>query len=122
MEINKIQLNTIGGGDSQQGENTGGGSSIEYLDVSGVDDSNILGFVSLGILVKIPNAGIFPPAIFALENQVENLRLTTAIAVNYDIEFIMGGMNMNVEGLANNMGIDITSAPRITKEQFYSLD
>ena len=109
-----------------EGEQSGGGagteSTIEYLDLSGIDESKILGFVSFGILAKIPNAGIVPPTLFALEAQVSDLRSTTAIAVDYGIEFIMGGMNMNVESLANNMGLDITSVPRLTKEQFYSLE
>lgn len=108
--------------DAQSGGGAGTESTIEYLDLSGVDESKILGFVSFGILAKIPNAGIVPPTLFALENQVSDLRSTTAIAVDYGIEFIMGGMNMNVESLANNMGLDITSVPHLTKEQFYNLE
>lgn len=98
----------------------GGGSSIEYLDISGIDESKILGFVSLGILVKIPNVGIIPPTRFALEARVSDLRSATAIAVDCGIEIIMGE-NMNLEGLANIIGLDITSIPRITKEEFYTL-
>ena len=100
----------------------GGGSGIEYLDISGVDESGRVGYVAFGILAKIPNSGIFPPTLFALEGQVSGLMAVTAIAVDYDIEFILGGVNMNVEDLANDMGLDLSSLPRLTKEQFYSLE
>ena len=119
----------------QGGGSSGGGeaSNIEYLDVSGLNEegrANLAYFASKVKLIYSHNAlggeikAIGRPLaiIGTLGIGFGPLNGSIAIEINRnDIISIKGAINVN-GNLFESMGEELDAIPRITKEQFYSLE
>lgn len=100
----------------------GGGadeSSIEYLDVSGkplLEWGEVFGFTAF--LVKMPTKIIPVSLLIGLGETVND---ATAFAIDPTIEFDWQGSRTTIADFCSSMGVDLSTYPRITKEQFYDL-
>ena len=110
----------LGGGTSE--------SNIEYLDVSGIEYHEALPMLSLFMRTKSkvgnPMIGVMPSAyIYALAGGINAVDIF-AVAIDLSVEVLSTGQfpKMSLGEFMAMMEIDITSIPRITKEQFYSLE
>ena len=102
----------VGGGSTDE-------SSIEYLDVSGkplIEWGEIFGFTAF--LVKMPTKIISVSLMIALGETVND---ATAFAIDPTIEFDWQGSRTTIADFCSSMGVDLSTYPRITKEQFYDL-
>lgn len=118
--VQRIENLQVGGGTSE--------SSIEYLDVSGVRGLDLIdfcmhSFALKGLFQGEQIAGMPTNAYFTAQGKVEDI---TACMIDFSLEFkgVVDGSLMTTtvgETLKQN-GIDIDSIPRITKEQFYTLE
>lgn len=143
--MNTIRLNTIGtpckaGGNAGGGNGGGSASSVEYFDVSGVEDNLKAGLVVFALEVKCIDenitciAGGLGAMMVSLTGGV-GLR---AISVRKDRNVIYKGdlsgtmvdinapFNEAIIHIANQTGLSITqeqldAIPRITEEEFYTL-
>lgn len=110
---NALKICKLGGGTSE--------SSIEYLDVSGEVSKQQV--VLLSTLIKIegqilPTAVLVEIAIRGIDALRPMIDSINQIAVNSALEVNMGDGNVPISSLME--GYD--SIPRITKEQFYTLE
>lgn len=128
MEINKIQLNTIG--EKKQGGQQGGESSIEYLDVSGLDETTkqLISMMAQECKYSSPSGNIVGPVLLSLDALVPlNTLISRVIQIKIDFscEFNVMGQKGLFADFVNMVGLtaeQLDSIPRLTKEQFYSLD
>lgn len=113
---------TAGGG----GES--GGSTIEYLDISGLSgyakmDLCMYSLAVKGLLGEQQMAGLPTNAYFTAQGKSTDV---TACIIDFSLEIkamVEGSiMTMTVGEQIKNSGTDIDSLPRITKEQFYDLN
>ena len=117
----EIKSISAGGGES-------GGSTIEYLDVSGLGElAPIVG--TLGIMARFENGGqvdICPPALTLMESTENYKSSIRAVAIDPALEMLapsLGNMSLQpVLEILSLFGVDSTAIPRITKEQFYTLE
>ena len=97
----------------------GGTSTIEYLDLSGLDDSLKKTLFAYAILAKEEGV-IMPPYAFT---QLTMSTLPSAIAIDLGIEISV--TSMGVEGAMGDIfqaqGLDLSALPRLTKEEFYNI-
>ena len=109
------------GGSGDSGGGTGEASTIEYLDVSGVNQEIyfttllITSFVSKskenGVVCILPSAAM--------------VGYNNSLIISLAIDFSFKTSNGTILELLLNMGItqeQLDAIPRITKEQFYSLE
>jgi hypothetical protein len=118
--VQRIENLQVGGGTSE--------SNIEYLDVSGVSglDRIDIGMYSLalkGLVQGMQMAGIPTNAYFTAQGKAEDM---TACMIDFSLEVkrVVDGsiVTMTIGELFKQNGIDFDSLPRITKEQFYTLE
>lgn len=113
-----------------------GGSTIEYLDVSGLNVF-LAGFLaSVGVNVKWDSLGsvdhhpivIAPTGVIGLPRKEDGYTPNAnilAVAVDKTIvmyDRLFGETPMSVGDFIEANDIDLASIPRLTKEQFYTLD
>lgn len=120
---NVMLENSGNGGGGSEGE-----SSIEYLDVSGLEDITMVACISFlarsKSTVGTPMIGIFPTAyLYAVPNIITAVDVL-AVAIDLSMEICPGaqGSIISIGDFLAMMEEDISSIPRITKEQFYSLE
>ena len=103
-----------GGGGSEGGASE---SSIEYLDVRGSDE--LFGFVLCSAFVKVveKNTKLIVPSAFVLTEGA--LDKAEAVMVIPDAKFFYETEYVSLRSL---FGEYLDSIPRLTKEQFYSLE
>lgn len=129
-----VVLNAEGGGGSIEGD----GSTIEYLDVSGLEDL-VLGQIPLRAILTSagyrckynhPNGtGINVDLVSQVTSWAEDIFTFEFLAVEIDFKAnyttsVTGHPSIE-EYLSGMMGVtqgQLDSIPRITKEEFYSLD
>lgn len=111
-------------------------STIEYLDVSGLDAFLAALLASMGVNVKWDSLGsvdhhpivIAPMGVVGLPRKEDGYTPDAnilAVAVDKTIviyDRIFGETPMSVGDFIEGADIDLASIPRLTKEQFYSLD
>lgn len=109
-----------------QGGSSGGGevSSIEYLDLSGLEQ-NIKGrLIMFAYLLRGNDSGIIAPISFVLNGpdiDMSNIgEFVDMISIDFNMDIYMFGSNMKIKNMFDENIINII--PRITKEQFYSLE
>lgn len=110
-----------------EGEQSGGGageSTMEYLDVSGVDKTDMRYETILGSaqLFRYVINGTVAVAPFDMGSNV--IEYCEAIGIDFSLEFISQGQIVTirdawVESITEE---ELAAIPRITKEQFYSLE
>lgn len=104
------------------GSGESGGSDVEYLDLSGLNEENF-GVVNISSLLKIKNAGkIGIGQTGLLINDFDEV-LAGAFAKELRM-WIGDSMVTSIKDLLPLMGlsIDYDAIPRLTKEQFYDLN
>lgn len=125
-----------GGGGTPTPPSGSGASTIEYLDVSGLDVFRASFLASMGVNAKWDSLGsvdhhpivIAPTGIIGLPRKEDGYTPNANIlAVAVDKTIVMydrmfGETPMSVGDFIEANEIDLASIPRITKEQFYSLD
>jgi hypothetical protein len=111
---------TAGGGSGE-----GGGSNVEYLDVSGLgfeEKASLAGFA--GLLCKVAPDGLIATPIAALVSgdQIDPTKTSgmSAIMVDLSLEIYVFEQKMTIQEFLGNELLD--SIPRLTKEQFYDLN
>ena len=114
------------------GSGSGEASSIEYLDVSGSDEANMARFLAHGYIVKFVANGqaVFLPTAHPYVGGLMKVVSPSAISIDFTavITFEETNQNMTIkEALLQTGSTPITeeqldAIPRITKEQFYSLE
>ena len=111
------EIKSISGGGGSEG---GGESNIEYLDVR---DKNLMEWGELlpltSVLIKKPTK-IITPSMMIFFGETANDSI--AFAIYPTLEFDWQGTRTNVADFCRSMGVDISTYPRLTKEQFYSLE
>lgn len=119
----KVNVNVpTGGGDAPSGE---GESSIEYLDISGMESTQkLITFILSAILAKVSGGPIASAGGIALEGGAEGIATISAISVNLSYKIYSQGYWMTIrEALVGAIGEDtLSSIPRITEEEFYNLE
>ena len=110
---------------SIEGGGSGGGeSNIEYLDVRGLDVESKLQFIVLSALLMrtVINGVVLVTPSLALYLEVGNeiFEKAEAIMIDRNSRLIAPDTNISFEELLTEYGAD--SLPRLTKEQFYSLE
>ena len=106
-----------GGGES-------GGSTIEYLDVSGSDLGTILSMLGIYVRVVSGDKVSILPAAYA-DKLASDEGVIIAVSIDFSallVENVFSGYNGTVGDWLTSYGVDTSSVPRITKEQFYSLE
>ena len=139
--MNTIMLNTLSDGKvvirkegNGGGAPSGGGSKIEYLDVSQIEDTSIIPFLCMmGIAIDMdyPNGRLILPASLGGAMAGNFKVYKVAVCDDFNINFTIVGGQPSVttlrpikEFLFEN-GItqeQIDSIPRITEEEFYNLE
>lgn len=119
-----------GGSGESGGSGNGSGdiSTIEYLDVSGLDktDSSIKLMIQLSISVKVSTeyGNMIAPLAYTtvfkdLDTMIHN---TSAICINNSLIVDDGMGDVTVGETVKQIYPNIDAIPRITKEQFYNLE
>ena len=117
---NALKICKLGGGTSE--------SSIEYLDVSGVCgieriDIGMYSLALKGSFQGMQMVGLPTNAYFTMQGKAEDI---TACMIDFSLEFkgVIDGyiVTMTIGEIFKQNGTDIDSIPRITKEQFYTLE
>lgn len=120
------------GGSGGSGESGGNDSNIEYLDVSQVTEKTAV--IMIAQEIRFTNGGgykiVGPP--FAdfmsyVYNGLDPLNTTDAIKIDYSSMICISYNHtspISLDDFINELGITdlISSLPRLTKEQFYSLE
>ena len=116
------------------GSGSGEGSNIEYLDVSGLEHTDTLKslLVASAILVKITfqgNVVYIPPILYEIGTIAtieELISVANYLAIDFNLLTYspsLGKVNLNNCLIAfGTTQEQIDAIPRITKEQFYSLE
>lgn len=112
-------------------ENTVERSTMEYLDVSGMDKS-FFGFkmlLKIAYQTKIVGVGgtsiaIAPFGILALEGEDMGANLAIAIAIDFKASAVIGSQLTDYSVILSEVYTEeqLAAIPRITKEQFYNLE
>ena len=115
------------GASGGNGESGGESSNIEYLDVSGLEYSpgNEKAFLLMAaflIKVKINNNVLINTYGLGIMTNADTVRSNTiSIAVDFST-IVSNGTQKSTLGEVISLMADIDAIPRITKEQFYSLE
>lgn len=119
------------------GSGEGEGSNIEYLDVSGIEnDMLVILLTGIGVNVKWDSLGntdhhsivIAPTGVVGLPRKEDGYTPDAnilAVAVDKTIvlyDRLFGETPISVGDFLEANSIDLASIPRLTKEQFYSLE
>ena len=121
--MNIIRLNSIGEPFAKSGQATppsGGGtetSSMEYLDVSGLETAAKVQLLMVAALLVKYNGAISPLAPLILEVGESALGGISYIATDFNVEVVMQGNRLKLKDIIP----DSDSIPRITEEEFYAL-
>ena len=115
-------------GDIKNLGNAGSESTMEYLDISGLDKS----YVGFKILLKMAyqvkgvgaNISIAPFGLLALEGEDIAANITIAIAIDFNTSMVMRSQFIDYYTVLSKVYSkeQLDSIPRITKEQFYNLE
>lgn len=111
-------------GISGSGGGESGGSNIEYLDLSGVDESVKTVLCGFGYLGKSPE-GILPIPLILIESLgsiSDKLSPIKSISIDFYTDLYNG---FTIKTFIYQLGVTVEfldSIPRITKEQFYDLN
>lgn len=114
--VQRIENLQVGGGASE--------SSIEYLDVSGIEESNKTVLCGFGYLGKT-SEGILPIPIMLTEGLgsiPDKLSPVKSISIDFSTDLFNG---FTIKTFLYQVGIaaeTLDSIPRLTKEQFYTLE
>lgn len=126
--LGKVTINTEVSGVGGSGE--GGGSTIEYLDVSGLEDKTVVFEWATSARLVIPQYAIIVSPVGRLVETLKNVGYDYVKAIGVDTSSIVA-MRQGEDVVSVTMAEYISMAgnselfdsiPRITKEQFYSLD
>ena len=103
---------------------SGGENNYEYIDVRGSDVGTIL--CMMGIYAKVVSGDKVSilPAAYA-DKLASDEGVIIAVSIDFSallVENVFSGYNGTVGDWLTSYGVDTSSIPRITKEQFYSLD
>lgn len=121
-------------GSDSDGSDISGESNIEYLDISGYDTQSLerSAFISGAIYSKMDFNGrvLIAPLIQgyveAGGDMMKLLGAVKAVSVDFKMKGVFDtdyGLQTFEESLTSNLtNIDLTSIPRITKEEFYNLN
>lgn len=118
--VQRIENLQVGGGTSE--------SNIEYLDVSGMGgferiDICMYSLALKGLVQGMQMTGIPTNAYFTMQGKTEDI---TACMIDFSLEVksVIDGsiVTMTIGESFKQNGTDIDSLPRITKEQFYTLE
>lgn len=135
--MNTIKLNTLGDKvivrkAAENGGNAGGGSNIEYLDVSeafgNATNPNIVQITAAATEIKtLVNGNIIVLPIYAIQafgDLTEMSRQATQIRVDWSMKICFpGGEPISIKEYVNVAGVtqeELNALPRITEEQFYN--
>ncbi|MBO7307930.1 MAG: hypothetical protein J6U59_07875 [Alistipes sp.] len=113
----EIKSISAGGGESA--------STIEYLDVSGIDETSAINLGSMSVFIKYKfnndkTTYIAPPSLFG-SSQAQDKRVV-AITIALSEKIIYSNQEGTLGEFLSMMGIDVDIIPRLTKEQFYDLN
>lgn len=106
---------------------SGGGASIEYFDISSEEHRALVEIALGAAIVKLKDDSsttIAPPIMILMsgtELSMEKLMQVTAFAIDLDIS-LKGGTFGNGITLRKLYGAYLENVPRITKEEFYTLN
>jgi hypothetical protein len=123
---NEVHIDNLGG--STSGEGGGSASTMEYIDVRNIDEDLKWSLINSSYLVKISKEGYIYiyPALFAKYDFDELYLYTNAIAIDFSASVAFNNETMTIKEMIsrdNGYPLDVfDSIPRITKEEFYSLD
>ena len=122
--LGKVTINTeVSGGES-------GGSTIEYLDISGVEDKTIVFEWATSARLVIPQYAIIVAPVGRMVETIKNVGYDYVEAIGVDTSSMVA-IRQGEDALSITMAEYISmsgnselfnSLPRLTKEQFYSLD
>lgn len=112
--VQRIENLQVGGGGTSE-------SSIEYLDVSGLEYKTQV--VMMSLLIKsngmvLPTSGLVEVALSGTDALISMVASLNQVAIDGALEVNQGDGNIPIRSLIE--GYD--SIPRITKEQFYTLE
>lgn len=117
-------------GISEGGSGEGGGSTIEYLDVSGVEDKTIVFEWATSARLVIPQYAIIVAPVGRMVETIKNVGYGYVEAISVDTSSMVA-MRQGEDALSITMAEYISmsgnselfdSIPRLTKEQFYDLN
>lgn len=120
------EIEGISGG----GSGEGGGSNIEYLDVSGMEDKTVVFEWATSARLVIPQYAIIVSPVGRLVETLKNVGYDCVKAIGVDTSSIVA-MRQGEDVVSMTMAEYISmsgnselfdSIPRITKEQFYDLN
>jgi hypothetical protein len=135
MNITTLNMTTLDGGVIIKRGNapappSGGEGNIEYLDVSGVEDKTIVFEWATSARLVIPQYATIVSPVGRLVETIKNVGYGYVEAIGVDTSSMVA-MRQGEDALSMTMAeyISMTgnselfdTLPRITKEQFYSLD
>ena len=117
------EIKSISGGGGGASE-----SSIEYLDLRGLEYEEFLPMMSLYACTRSkvgnPKIGVMPTAyLYAITGGINAVDIL-AVAIDLSAEVFSQGQfdKMPLGEFMSMMGADLSTYPRLTKEQFYSLE
>ena len=97
-------------------------SNTEYLDISGLEEQIKLVLSGFSFLAKTPEIkAICPIGALMLESSTY-LQKVTEISVRLQEKVVYNNVLLTIEQFLTQQGIDLNTIPRITKEEFYSLE
>ena len=113
----EIKSISAGGGESA--------STIEYLDVSGIDETSAINLGSMSVFIKYKfnndkTTYIAPPSLFG-SSQAQDKRVV-AITIALSEKIIYSNQEGTLGEFLSMMGIDVYIIPPLTKEPFYDLN
>ena len=137
--IRRVGASSGGSGESGGGSSSGEASSIEYLDLRGYDVMNkdskwsVFAFYSISCIVIMNNKykAYMPSGMLAQLMSAPNSNynvLASAIDFSVKTSVFLGELQTINEYITQELGSmtltqeELDSIPRITKEQFYSLE
>ena len=110
----------IQGGGSGSGE----ASTIEYLDVSGLEQASTLAKIAISVKWSNSDGGyiISPWGLFSGDDVIfKAIAIDLSIPI-YNSDFPTDVNFITLGEFMTNMGMRLDAIPRITKEEFYSLE
>lgn len=121
-EVVNASVNFNEGGGS--GNGSGEASTVEYLDVSGIDENFKRALLEFSFYVKVDANGSTAIALGAMTDARSNPDYIIALGVDTNASIINPNITTTVIGYIEMIGmLDMyNSIPRITKEQFYNLE
>ena len=101
---------------------SGEGGSIEYWDISNLGDNARTLMMMLAYAVKgvaMGTKGVFTTVSYLMVNGSQ--QDVEAVVIDPLLALVVGEISETVEQSLISAGVDTTSIPRITKEEFYTI-